>query len=426
MNAPANGFRLRNAWRSIAAFSTAQIVTQALALVAGLIVVRILTVESYAVYALFGVLIGAAAVTSDLGVSSATTTLLSRARDQEEFAAIHAGATSLRLVLGLASTAVVVAIFLSNSTVLEHAAGWEVGCMVGAMALVVMLQASATLARSVLASQRKLSAINRADPVAGGLRVVILGVAFAFWGESSLSVPVLTWVLSAGLLAVWLGRSIPSVPVWPLSPPPAGMLPILWPLLPGHVYYLVSGLVPVLALGTRAGPESLAAYWALSRLGMVLGSMNPMLNYIAHPYVSRGNDAGYARRSLLVLSAAAFAVSLIVASGRVFPETWLLLLGAKYDDLVQFVWIALLVAGLRFLTDTFYRMLVASGETGYQYFAVVAGVLAQLCVVWFTPMRDLEDIYMFVGAALMAELLVYIALYLRSSRILRRRAETRG
>ncbi len=135
------------------------------------------------------------------------------------------------------------------------------------MAAIFILQASATLARSILASQSKLDVINRVDPLVGMLRTAILGVVFLTTGTCSLAVPVFAWLISAGILSYWLNRNIPRVRLWPLSKPPEALLPMLWPLLPGHIYYLVSGLVPVMVLGARAGPETLAAYWALSRLG---------------------------------------------------------------------------------------------------------------------------------------------------------------
>jgi len=415
--------RFRNVGRSVLVFLTSQAITQFLALIAGFLVIRLLSVENYATYAIIGASIGAANVLSDLGISSATTTLLSRASNPRDFSKIHAGATSLRILLGASSTLVILMVFMSTDVFNQRLGVGATWLLLIAMAAIIILQASANLARAVLASQKKLSIINRADPLAALIRVVLVGGVFLFAGTSSLAVPVLAWFLSALLVAYWLNRNLPRVRLWPFSLPPKGLLAMIWPLLPGHIYYLVSSLLPVMTLGERADPEALAAFWALGRLGLIISSLNPFLVYIAHPYVARGHSAGFLRRSLLVIVATTVLVLSLVTSGYLFSDIWLLLIGPKYADFGSFVWVAMGVAGSQYLVSTFNRMCIASGVPGHQYLAVAAGIITQFFVYTLTPMNDLADIYFFVAAPTVAQFIVYFLIYLRSVRLMKEKAD---
>jgi hypothetical protein len=117
-------------------------------------------------------------------------------------------------------------------------------------------------------------------------------------------------------------------------------------------------------------------------------------------------------------------VLFLVASGYLFPKLWLMLLGSKYEYLSPFVWIALGIAGLRLISETFYRMLVAGGKTERQYLVVVGGIASQLLVFCLLPMQNLSDIYFFVAASTATEIAIYLALYLRSVHTLSKEASS--
>ncbi len=406
-------------------FFLAQVATQFLSLVVGLIIIRMVSVEGYAVYALFGTLVGAAGVTSDLGTGTAIVTFLSRSKGKDERSRIMAGVVQIRIILAILSILAGTTIFLLRyPDVAGELGGSERIVLTVSMVLVIGFQSRAVLARAVLASDQRLSVINRADPFAALLRIIIVGPVFLVAGQTSVIVPVAAWVLSAGTLATWLHINTPRATQWtPLYSVkiPRELWGFLWPLLPGHFYFLFGGLVPVLALGAYAGPEDVAAFWALGRLGMLVASFGPLLQYIAQPYVSRGQDANYARRSWTVVLGAISLVFAIMASGWAFPGYWLLLLGPNYGDRAGFVAVAVTVACLKFLSETLYIMIVASGETNRQYLAVAAGLLAQGTVFMMSPMDSLWNIYLFIGAFTLAELIVHAGLYLRNVRIMRSR-----
>ena len=394
-----------------------QVITQVIALAVGLIVVRLLPVEQYAVYALFGALVGAAAVASDLGSSGSYLTLVSRSREQEERLKLSKQTAQLRSGLSLISVPIFSGIFLWVTPQI----GWQSSATVIFLAIVVLLQASAVLNRARLASDNKLGVINRADPFAALARLLLLGGALTIVGYSGVLFPIAVWALSAAILAAWLRRNVAPIENWPPALPSRAMSNIMLPLLPGHLYFILAGLLPVLSLGSLGATVDIAGFWALGRLAAVFAVFTPMLNLIVHPYVSRGHDERFAQRSSSIIGIVVVLVVLLVASGWLYPKLWLLALGDTYAHLDAYVWMALLVPGIGLLSAVLYTMAVSSGETGRQYLTVPAGVAAQIIVLWMSPIIDIESAFHFAFITAGAQILVQFLLYLRSLRLIEAR-----
>jgi len=403
--------------RRVGVFALFQGVTQVTSLAVGLIVVRLLSVEDYAIYALFGALAGAAAVTTDLGSNGAMITLTSRAKDPEYRRQVERQVAGLRSALMLFSIVGFCAVFL----VMEREGGQHLYYVDVLLGIVIFVQANAQFYRARLASATRLDVINRADPLGAIFRLALLGGVWLSVGQSDVLLPALAWALSATGIAIWLWRSAGPVRSWPPVWPDPSLRKVILPLLPGYLYYILAGLLPVLSLGVLATGNNVAEFWALGRLGAMAAILTPVINMVGHPFVSRGHDEGFLHRSALVMGVLVAIVLVSVASGLVFPDIWLLLLGESYSGLTDYVWLALLVSGMSLVSGSLYQMVVASGETGRQFVVVAVGLTVQMAILYLRPIQDLDSAYFFSVSTGAVQLSVQFLLYLRSVRIMRKR-----
>lgn len=400
-------------------FLGTQLITQVVALAVGLLVVRLLPIEQYAIYALFGALVGAAAVASDLGTSGSFLTLVSRSSERSERVSLLNETAQIRTGLSLGSIPIFGGLFLW----VTPQTGWQSIATVSFLALVILLQASAVLDRSILASEKRLTVINRADPCAALARLMLMGGALIFYGQSGALFPIAVWALSEAMLAVWLRRNAGEIHKWPPTLPGRAMSRIMLPLLPGHLYYVFAGLLPLLSLSSLGATVDMAEFWALGRLAAVFAIITPMLNLIVHPYVSRGHDQRFAQRSSGIIAVCTALVVFVVMLGWLFPGLWLLALGGTYAHLDAYVWLALLVPGVGLLSSVLYTMAISSGETGRQYFTVPVGIATQVIVLWLSPIININSAFRFALITTGVQLVVQLLLYLRSLRIIKARRE---
>lgn len=398
-------------------FLSSQVLTQAISLGVGLLVVRLLPVEDYAAYALFGALAGAAAIATDLGSSGSLVTLVSRTSSREERNRIADQISRLRTGLVAASASIFCVIFFHVTPTV----GWQAYAASVVLGALIILQSRAVLYRARLACDGALKVISWADPIAAGVRMALVGGAMLIVNQSGLLFPIFASVLSSIVLVAVMRSWSGPLTCWPPTLPDAPIRRIMLPLLPGHLYAIVLGILPFAFLGAKAAPTDMAEFGALLRLGAVFGALSPFISLVAHPYVSAGHDAGFTARSLMVLGSVISLVTFVVCSGAVVPEIWLFLLGSSYFHLEAYVWMALLNAGVTIISGVFYSMTVASGETRFQYAAVPVGLAVQGLIVWALPIDDLDTAFVFVLLTASLNLLIQASFYCKSLVVLKKR-----
>lgn len=402
-------------------FFSFQSIAQIISIISGLIIVRLLDYDNYAIYAFAGALIGASGTSIDLGTGAAVLTFVPKQDSEQGRRRFLRAAEDMRRWFFFGTALCAIVIFVAARP--EKASTGSAVVVLGLILAVMYMQARAVLFRSYLSAERRLTVINRADPFAALLRLGIVAALFIGVGNANASGPLVAWLLAAAVQALWLGSQCPRKSGPHDVETRRNIVKFMVPLLPGHAYFVLQSVLPMFSLSLLGLTHDIAELGALSRLGVVTAFFTPVIVNIVQPYLARSPSGTFASRSAMTLAAVLSVGAFLVISGALLPHLWLLVLGEKYAHLTEFVALALLVPAINLLSGAVYRAILASGETGFQFLAVLAGMAAQGVMLVFFPIGDLKSAYLFLLVTSGVTLVAQCALLGRAAlRVSRRRS----
>lgn len=364
-------------------FLSGQAAVQFINLLTGILILRLLSVDEYAIYILASLVHGVGATGSDLGISQGVISIGAPLRDQKsEFASLLRAAVRIRTRfywLTLPVLFVVAFIILRNNAQAIDV----VLAVIGLTVLNVWFQQSATLATAVLNVNHDSRGLFRAGMGSAALRLILVWatcVAYPY-AVAALAINVLGSIVNSRLLWAECG-------LYPRSPQPrdlhysAALLRFAMPLVPGAIYYLCQSQISALLLGLAGATAAIAEVGALGRLGQLIGLLSLLNGFFVMPYFARIAERRiFVRRAIQMLLLVFIFSGLLVLSTLITPYAWLIVLGAKYGNLADEVVLAVGGASLLLAGNVVYAMVMAAKATKGQWIAIVLGIAGQIAYI---------------------------------------------
>jgi O-antigen/teichoic acid export membrane protein len=316
----------------VGVFSLVQGLTQLLALGAGILWVRALAKDEYALYTLANSVLALAAVLTDLGAGSALHHYFHRlGGDGEPFSSYLAAVRGLRRWLALGVLPVLLVLLATQ-------VGGRAVSLGAAMALLVLVllsslvQQESVIRLTVLRLLGRWRSVYRSEVVLAAIRFVAAGLALAARAGSALV------ALAANLLATLVGTALARLPG---ASRPGGarserreVLRYLAPIVPDTVYYALQGQLVVWLAALAGGSAQVAEVGALTRIGLLFAiPQNLAGSYLVPKLAGRHGEAEFRTATLrygaflVTIAACALVVSWL------WPAPFLALLGRDYKDL---------------------------------------------------------------------------------------------
>lgn len=324
-------------WSGIlSAFFTSQTLTQVTGLAAGLLLVRFLPVQQFALYTLATSVVSFFTFVSDLGSTSSLLYFFRRSAEAgEDFHPYLAAVLSLRRGAFLLGAAAVLLAFPRSASA-KGFATLDVAAVTTALLLCVWFQITSSVRILALRLAGRYGVSYGAE-VAGGC--VRLGVALLMAGASLLRawLGVLGSALGGAAATFVAGRASfapPAAESVKLGPYRRRILSYLLPTLPSAVYFSLQGPLVVWLAAAAGGTRNIAEVGALGRLGLVLGMFSGLSGVVLLPHLARIGDEGLYRRRYLQYGGLQLAIALcLLAVALLFPGALLLVLGKQYSGL---------------------------------------------------------------------------------------------
>jgi O-antigen/teichoic acid export membrane protein len=111
------------------------------------------------------------------------------------------------------------------------------------------------------------------------------------------------------------------------------MLRYLSPLIPGIIFTAFQGQISVLLITWFGQTRSVAEVAALGRLGQLFLLLSAFNAVIISPYIAKLTRANLARRYLKIVGTATIISTFLALSAFLFPDSFLWVLGPKYQNL---------------------------------------------------------------------------------------------
>jgi O-antigen/teichoic acid export membrane protein len=167
------------------------------------------------------------------------------------------------------------------------------------------------------------------------------------------------------------------------------------PLFLPNFLYILYGSFGAMAIAWFGNLNAMANVNAAARLGMMLILVDKFTGMFITPQLSQTKDTGtyfslFKKYLLLFLAV----IVLIVASAYFFPELWLLLVGAKYNDLKDILWLSFAGVVLMNLSGFIFSCMAARGFTANQLPILVVAIMVQFSSIYFLGMETAKAVFL--------------------------------
>ena len=369
-----------------------QSVVMLINIIIGLTLLRILTIEEFALYTLATVFLQLAASCSDVGLGQAIMTLGARIREQQQsIGSMYSSACWYGNRLYAVATTAVVCMFLLTTFDRD----WpplNAGVSLFLLLVVVKVQQQAYFRKSVLNINHDATGLFYVGISEAGTRLLLLPLCMMWPYTAVALLASLTGTYTSRIVAVHQCRYRMTERQPSDESQKEGLERFIKPLIPVAIYNSIQGQMSVFILGWYGYTASIAHVGALGRLGQFVAIPMMLNGFWVQPLFSRITDRGeFVRRAALVIgSIIVFAIASMV-SVFVVPQWWLVIVGHNYGKLVRELPIAILTALVSLLGATIYTMVISRSITQGQSWYIATGVLGQILFLWIWGIHSTID-----------------------------------
>jgi len=384
--------------KRLSTFVGGQSAVQLLNAATGLLLLRLMTKPDFAIYAIALGVQGMITIFTDIGFGGAISGLVgTRYQDRALLGSYIRTASHLRqiLLIFIAAAAVLVGVVFRNIDTQSHGRK-ELILLALAVLLTVQFQAWASYYEIPLVLNNRLVAYYSPQIAAAGLRILSSALLYYLHWISATTVIVANTlsIVVMGVAYRLLARPWIQVPKKASKEHGREMVKLLIPLLPGTIYQAVQGQISLFLIAVFGHVGQIAEVAAAGRVGQLFLLLNSSNGVLIGPYFSKSPGSLFHKRYVNVMTVVAGIALLVVASAKVCPGLYLLLLGAKYSNLTPQVRLVVYASAINYFAGAMWTVAVArkwifwwSGST-----QVVLLVLIQLVCVMFLPLNSSEGV----------------------------------
>jgi O-antigen/teichoic acid export membrane protein len=379
---------------AISAFTQAGI--QVIGFGSSILIVRLLSIREYAFYTLATAALGAMNVIADSGIGQ--TTLAHGGKNWTNPTSLGVViSTGLRLrrrfsLLVAVGAAPAIAFLLAR----QQAAQVQIFAVTISLTVLFFLSTSSTLLEIAPRLNQQLAALQSAQLVAAVLRLVLVTTAvLLFPGAWSA-------LIAAAIAQAWLVRRLGTltgrIVDWRLPvdlDTQRQMLVALRRLMPGALYYAVSGQISIWLISVLASNEAVAQLGALGRLAAAFNVVTAVFSLIVLPRFARMEPvpaARVVRRFWQSLGGLTVILTGIVIAIAAIPGLAGLLFGRNYASAEGNVGLAAMSGAVAVLVGVIYHMGAARGEVAAPWITIPSSLAAQVLLICVLPVSTVRGV----------------------------------
>ena len=343
---------------------TAQIILQALGFVCGILVIRLLPTQEYALYTLANTMLGTMTLLSDAGISTGVLAQGGKVwQNPEKLGAVVATGLDLRKKFAIGSLILATPILLY--LLLHNGASWLMAIMI-VLSLIPAFYAA--LSDSLLEIVPRLH--QSILPLQRNQIVVSLGRLIL----SAVSLFIFPWTFVA-LLASGIPRIYGNVQLKKISmdfidnkqnPDPVvrkDILKVVKRILPGAVFYSFSGQITIWIVSVFGNITSIAQLGALGRVAVLLNIISVVIGTLVVPRFSRleNNVMTLLMRYSQVLLICTILMILFAVGVYFFSDKILWILGNNYRSLNYELFLIMISSCLNVISGVAFGLYTSKG-----------------------------------------------------------------
>ncbi|WP_116107084.1 lipopolysaccharide biosynthesis protein [Lewinella sp. IMCC34191] len=364
----------------------AQLLIQATGFICGIFIIRILTSEQYAYYTLANTMLGTMTVLADGGISTGVMALGGKNwKSREELGKILATGMHMRRQFAVGSLLVSLPIlfFLLQE---QGMIWWQSVLLILCLTPTFWAALSGSLLQVVPKLHQDVNDLLKIN-VSINISRVLITLPFVFFFPFA-SVAILATGASQVMGNLRFRKLSLRKADWKTEADPLYREQIMGTvkrILPGSIYYCVSGQITVWLVAIFGSTESIANLGAIGRLMVVLTLVRMVVDMLITPRYARlpAEKKAIIARFFQILALVALLCSVIVAGVYLFPEEFLWILGDKYADLEYEVFLMTISSCLSLISGTAHNLSTSRGVIPNPYLFIGTTIVSQIALLVF-------------------------------------------
>jgi O-antigen/teichoic acid export membrane protein len=375
-----------------------QVFIQGLSFVGGILIIRSLPTNQYALYTLANTMLGTMFVLADGGI---TTGVLAQGgkvwQDKEKLGVVLATGLDLRMKLAALSLLVSMPILLY--LLHHHGASW---IMTAAIVAALVPSFFTSLSGSMLeVTPRLLQQIVPLQKIQVGSnvgRLLLLVISVFTFPLAFIA------VLAAGLPQIWANIKLRKLSAQfadntqkPDEEVRRQIFSMVKRLLPESIYYCISGQITIWLISILGSTTSIAQVGALGRFSMIFGIVSTLLAALFYPRFARlANDSRLLLKRYIQIQSIVFILSgAIIFAVWLLSDKLLLLLGSKYAGLSGEVVLLIIGGGINFISGSSFYMCTSRGWVINPIITIVVSIASISLGVMLLDISSLRGVLIF-------------------------------
>ena len=377
---------------------SAQILVQTLALVSGILIIRLLPTKEYAFYTLVNTMLGTMGVLADSGVGDGVLSQGGKVwQDSTKLGSVIATGLDLRKKFAIASLVLILPILVYM--LLNHGASIMMAlllslCLIPSFLVALsasILEMAPKLHQDILPLQKNQIGLNIGRLVLVSLTLFLF--PFAYIAISAASLPQIWANLRLRKIsAAYADRNQEADPIVR-----AEIMKIVRRTMPGAVYFCFSSQITTWLISIFGTTDNLAQVGALGRLAVILNVFTAMFSTLVIPRFARlVND-----KKLLIYRFLQIQFSLVILSLTIisivilFPHPVLSILGKNYAMLSKEVVIVIIGSCLSMMAGITYNILLSRAWVMHPAIMIGVNIITQVILMLSLNLTKMQSVLWF-------------------------------
>lgn len=406
---PQNG-RFFSWIKLISITGSAQIIVQAVGFICGIMVIRLLPIQEYALYTIANTMLGTLTLLSDGGISIGVMSQGGKVwQDQKKLGAVLITGLDLRRKFAMGSLVVSTPILVY--LLIANGASWIASLLIVASLIPAFY---AALSDSLLEIAPKLHQtilpLQKIEVTVGIGRMLLSGLTLFLFPYTFVA------ILASGIPRIYgnlkLRKISDKFTRKAQLPDPVvrkAILGVVKRVLPGTVYYCLSGQITIWLISIFGSIATVAQIGALGRLAMMLNVISSVLSTLVLPRFARIPDEKKKlfKTFLFVQTGLLLTGCVIISLVYFFPAEILWILGKDYSNLQTELLLSVAGSCLGLLAGSSFALAASRGWAINPLISIPVTIAAVISGIVFLDISTLTGILKFNLFIIFVEIVIY-------------------
>jgi O-antigen/teichoic acid export membrane protein len=375
-----------------------QALVQGFGLISGILIIRFLSVNEYALYTLANAMLGTMTVLADGGIANGVLAEGGKVwQDRKALGVVLATGFELRKKFATVSLLILVPILFY--LLYHHGASILFTLLIILSLMIAFIAAlSDTLLEMPSKLHQDIGRLQKNQIITNLVRLVMISSSVFFFPWTFIA------LLGNGIPRIWGNLRLRKITIDYADPTqvpdPEIRKRILFSVkrvLPGSIYYCISGQITIWLISIFGSSASLAQIGALGRLAMVLSIFTILFSTLVVPRFAKLKDdwrlllGRFIQIHLLLFLISFFCVSIIYF----FPDRILSILGKNYANLGREVVLMSISGCINMVIGITFSLSISRGKVLPPIITIIGNLVTQLVLIWMLDLSTTINVLWF-------------------------------